>query len=69
MGLEQTVEEKAGVSHSTVDRVRRVCWEMPCKVYIPCCLFTWRKFPAGYMQGAGSQRQKTQDAKIQHITG
>lgn len=40
MGLEQTVEEKAGVSHSTVDRVRRVCWEMPCKVYIPCCLFT-----------------------------
>lgn len=31
---------------------RRVCWEMPCKVCIPCCLFTGRKFPAGCVQAA-----------------
>lgn len=55
------MEERAGVSQGTaeVGRVRRVCWEMPCKVYIPCCLFTWKKFPAEYIQGAGSLETKT----------
>lgn len=47
---------RAGISQgmSGVGRARRVCWQMPCKVYIPHCLFTWRKFPAAYIQGAGS---------------
>lgn len=51
---------RAGIFQGTAGagRVRRVCWEMPWKVYIPRCLFTWRKFPAGYVQGQAAGDRK-----------
>lgn len=59
---------RAGISQGTAGagRVRRVCWEMPWKVYIPHCLFTWRKIPCRVHTGAGNWRQKRQDANAIH---